>query len=96
MDQDKYYIAVIEEYDSPVSESPWRTERQGLFKTYREASEWLIEEGFDVYSELCQLTEEYELYFEIGSYMGSESYEGYIEKWKVKYEKERLKCQISG
>ena len=78
-----YYIAVIEEYDHGT-ETPWRTERDGLFKTYREASQWLIDEGFDVYSYKCGLTDEYELFFTIDSYMGSESYEGYIEKWNVK------------
>lgn len=83
-EQLKYYMVIIDEY-SFGAEIPWRTERQGLFKSYREASEWLIDEGFELYADKMDWIDEltYHLYFEIPSYLGSESYIAYIEEWKV-------------
>ena len=80
----EYFITVIEEYTNTYDERPFNTEREGLFKSYRDASEYLVDEGFDLYTEQYPFTDEWELYFEIPSYNGSESYVGYIEKWKVK------------
>lgn len=83
MKLDRYYIVEIEEFDFEADE-PWRTERQGLFKSFRDASEWLIDEGFSVYAQESFIEGEYYLQFYIDSYMGSESYEALIEEWFVK------------
>lgn len=84
MIKNEYFIVVMEEYTNPYDVSPINAEREGLFRSYRDASLFLINEGFEFYAEYCNFTEEFELYYEIPRYMGSEIYFGYIEKWEVK------------
>jgi len=86
-EQLKYYIVVMEEFDKG-KEFPWRTEHKGLFKSYRDASTYLIEkEMFDVFPYYNELWEDfdldpYELHYQIGNFDG-ECHIAYIEEWKV-------------
>lgn len=84
MNKEKYYVVVMEEYEHPYNETPWRIGKEGLFKTYRDASQYLIEEGFEVSLEFNEFTEEYEIYFEVGNSDDKEYYFGYVEEWHVK------------
>lgn len=84
----KYYMVVMEQYDKG-KETPWRTEHNGLFRSYREASTYLIEhELFEVYPTYSCLfdafgIEAYSLHFQIGDDNDDELHIAYIEEWKV-------------
>ncbi|MBG9453298.1 hypothetical protein ABE61_04185 [Lysinibacillus sphaericus] len=75
-----YYMAHIETYEKG-SERVVYKESKGLFKTFRDASDWLINEDMEVFSELDCLTDDFEIYFELNN--GCEIYVGYIEKLHV-------------
>lgn len=87
-EQLKYYTVMMEAYDKN-SEKPWFLEKVGLFKSYRDASEHLINnEMFDVFPEHCGLWEKlglesYDLHFKIGTEDDDEMHIAYIEEWKV-------------
>lgn len=87
-EQLKYYTVMMETYDKG-SEKPWFIEQVGLFKTYRDASEHLINnEMFDVFPEYSELwkdlgLEAYDLHFQIGNDNDDEIHIAYIEEWKV-------------
>jgi len=80
----KYYIAHVEEIDVKKDKVINR-ETKGLFKTYREACQWLLDEDLEVWCEKCQFTYEYELHFSLsGNWYGdTEHYEGWIEEMEV-------------
>ena len=77
----KYYIAVIEEYwsDNPRSVS---VERKGLFKTYRDASEWILDEGLEPFPVDRLWSDGYSLYFALNN-SKDESYLGYVEEYEI-------------
>lgn len=81
--KETYFIAVIEEYWNG-KETPLNTEMSHLFSSYRDASEWLIEEGLEVYGEYCDLFEEYGLEFSNnGDGIDDPIYVGYIKELQV-------------
>lgn len=81
----KYYMVVIEEYDNKYDEKPFRVKREGLFKSYREASQYLIDNEFSPHPIYDCFMEEFDtLYFEINDGLGDEEfYYADIEEWKV-------------
>ena len=87
-EQLKYYMVVMEQYDKG-KDSPWRTEQVGLFRSYREATTYLIEkEMFDVYPTYDTWLEDfgiegYSLHFQIGEDHDEEIHIAYIEKWEI-------------
>ena len=78
MEQTVFYMAHIDELRKG-EETVFRTEYKGLFTTYRAASQWLLDEGLEVWAIHCFLTNEPDLYFGLNSSTDDESYVGYIE-----------------
>ncbi|MGC7928684.1 hypothetical protein ACP3VS_08550 [Lysinibacillus sp. VIII_CA] len=64
-----------------VSERVVYKESKGLFKIFRDASAWLINEDMEAFAEQACFTNDFEIYFELNN--GDEMYEGYIEKLHV-------------
>ncbi|MFJ7951544.1 hypothetical protein ACIQZG_08455 [Lysinibacillus sp. NPDC096418] len=75
-----FYMAHIEEY-AKGSERLVNKESNGLFETFRDASDWLIDEDMEVFAEQDCFTNESEIYFELNN--GDEIYVGYIEELHV-------------
>lgn len=78
------YAVVIESYDHEDDDIPFYTEIGGIFKSYRDASEWIVNEGFNV--EIIQYlkTYEYDLHFEIPRQLELSYWRAYIEEHSVK------------
>lgn len=80
---EKYYMVEIEEYWKKDDETPWRTEHYGLFRTYQDAVNYLLNEGFNVYAVKDELFgNDYEVYYEIKSEDGQQ-YDAWIKEWLV-------------
>lgn len=75
-----YYMAHIETYEKGTERVVYK-ESKGLFKTFRDASAWLINEDMEAFAEHDCFTNDFEIYFELNN--GDEIYEGYIEKLHV-------------
>lgn len=80
--QQKFYLTNIMRYRDSRGEF-FVENMNGLFKSYREASQYLIDEGLEVYASICSFSNEMELYFEFDSALEEGSANGFIHEMSI-------------